>query len=122
MKKLICLLVTISLLAISGPLMAIEEGGKCVLKKDSIIGIVLITGQVAPAMMVKPTPITVTKITKDVPHPDIPNLKYDMGEFSLSYDKPDFYCRIHGVDSYDTYKKNLGSDIGVFLMEFCEWL
>ena len=100
--------------------MAFEEGEKCTLPKDSVIGIWLLGGNVAPAQVAKDTPITITKITRDFQDPKNPTVKSDVAEFSLAYDTPDFYCSVHGFDPYETYKKNLWSDIAIFMLRDCK--
>ena len=119
MKKLICLIVTIAILTISNPLMA-EEITKCKLPNGTIIGIALVTGQFSAAAIVGDTTFTVLKIHKKVKslkNPDLP--ERDIGEVSLGYDKPAFFCPIHGVDPYETYVSNLGTDVALIFMDQC---
>jgi len=120
MKQLLSLLVMFTIILSSTLSLAFEAGDKCTLKKGAVIGIWLLGGKLSPAQMVKDTPITISKITRDFADPKDPNTKEDIGEFLLSYDKPDFYCRIHGRDTYETYNHNLATDIAIFMLNDCK--
>ena len=119
MKKLICLIVTIAILTISIPSMA-EEVKKCKLPKGNIIGILMITGQFSAGILAETTTFTILKVTKDVKSlTDKTAPPRDIGEFSYIYDKPGMLCPLHGVDPYETYAPNLGSDTGMLFMDEC---
>ena len=120
MKKLLVLLVTLTIVLSANITLAFEEGGDCTLPKNTVIGIWLLGSNIAPAQLAKDTPIKITKITRDFPDPKDANNTEDVGEFSLMYDKPDFFCKIHGFDPYETYKLNLWSDIAIFMLKDCK--